>query len=225
MRNKNVWIITAVSLGACILHAAMLHSPINSYLYTSFLKVAFCILAPLIYFKIKKENFIKNIFAKGDKKYLKLSLALGFGTLAVMLIGFLILRPFFDDAMIVDSFATFGITQSNFIVVFIYVILINALMEEIFFRGFVFMTLHRLNVKRYAHIYSALLFSVYHVTILSNAVSPAIFVFFVTGLAASGLLFNFLTIKCKNIIGSQIVHVCANIGINLSLAGVLLGII
>jgi len=127
----------------------------------------------------------------------------------------MVLRPFLDQAMIVDALAKNGITSTNFPLVFIYVVLINAALEETFFRGFVFMTLYRLNYKRFAHAYSCLLFAFYHVAILNNAVAPGMFILFIIGLAVAGLIFNYLVIKCKNVGGSLVVHISANLAINL----------
>jgi len=214
-------LITVISLFACAAHALMLHSQYNLYFYTSILKVCF-VLCPIFYFLLAKEkNIVAQFFSKGEK--MRPTFFLAAGTFAAVVVGFFILRPFFDEDMIIGAFATFGITEKNFAFVFAYVIFINAAVEEIFFRGFVFLNLWRKGHKIYSHIYSSLLFAIYHVTILSNAVSTGIFILFVAGLAASGLFFNFLAQKNKNIVGSLIVHISANIAINCILLSILLG--
>jgi len=194
----------------------MLHTQFNHYAYTSTLKIALFVLCPLIYFKVFKSGNYKDIFTvKGDKKYMKRSFLLGFCVFAVILTVFMILRPFLDSTMIINALAKNGITGHNFPLVFVYIVLINAALEELFFRGFVFMTLYRMNYKRYAYVYSCLLFALYHVFILNNAVSPGIFIFCIAGLAVAGLFFNYLAVKCKSILGSLIVHISANLALNL----------
>ena len=194
----------------------MLHTQFNNYAYTSIMKIILFTLCPVIYFKAFKDKSYKSIFTiKGDKKHIKRSFILGFCVFAVIFAVFMILRPFLDSTMIVNALAKNGIAKNNFPVVFIYIVLINAALEEIFFRGFVFMTLYRMNYKCYAYVYSSVLFALYHVFILNNAVSPGVFIFCITGLVASGFFFNYLAVKCKSIAGSLIVHISANFALNL----------
>jgi membrane protease YdiL (CAAX protease family) len=216
MKNKNMWLLTVFSLSACALHTAMLSTQFNQYAYTSVFKVVIFILCPLIYFLASKDGKFTDLFLfKGDKKNIMLSFVLGFCVFVFMLAAFMILRQFLDRTMIVDTLANTGITGANFLLVFIYIVLINAALEEIFFRGFVFMTLYRMDLKRYAHAYSCLLFAFYHVAIVNNAVTPGAFILCIAGLALAGLIFNKLVIRCKSIIGSLAVHISANLAINL----------
>jgi len=218
MKNKNILLLTIFSVLACGLHAVVLNTEFTNYLFTSALKVVLFLLFPLIYFAFSKDGKFKDIFSKIDKKSIKLPLVLGGIVFAFIVIAFFILSPFIDSKMIVDAFAKNGIVKGNFPLVFIYVVLINAALEEIFFRGFVFMTLYRANYKPYAHVYSSLLFAFYHVSILNGALSPAMFVFCIFGLVVAGLIFNVLATKCKSIGGSLIVHVSANLAINIMVA-------
>ena len=216
LMNKNVRLLTIFSFFTCVLHAVMLYTQFNNYVYTSVLKIILFILCPILYFKISKEGTFKDlIFIKGDKKHIRQSFVIGLCVFALIWIAFMILRPFLDRAMIVGALAKNGIAGGNFPLVFIYVVLINAALEEIFFRGFIFMTLYRMNFRRYAQIYSCLLFAFYHVAILNNAVSPGVFIFCIIGLAVAGLIFNRLVTRCKNMIGSLLVHISANLALNL----------
>ena len=216
MKNKNIWFITIFSLFACGLHALMLLTQFNYYLYTSAFKVFVFILFPVLYFALSKNGKFKDLLSlKGDKKNIRLSFIIGAGVFIFIQVGFIILRPFFDEAMIIDALENNGITSSNFPLVFIYIVLINAALEEIFFRGFLFLTIHRMGFKLYAHIYSSLLFAIYHVAILNEAVSIALLAFLIFGLVAAGVIFNYFALKCKSISGSLIVHISANLSLNL----------
>lgn len=215
MKNKNILLITIFGVLACGLHAVMLNTQFNYYVYTSVLKVILFTLSPLIYFTISKDGNFSDMFSKGDKKEIKRSFVLVLAVFVFIWITFIVVRPFLDKEMIATALSRNGITGGNFPIVFIYVVLINAALEEIFFRGFVFMTLYRKNFKRYAHVYSCLLFAFYHIAILNNAVIPSVFIFFTAGLAVAGLIFNYLFIRCKSIIGSLVVHISANLAINL----------
>ena len=215
MQNKNLWLITIFSLVACVLHASILFTPFNFYLYTSAFKVVLFIACPLIYYRlILKEKFTDYLFVKGDRRNIKLSLILGICVFLFIWGAFLLLRPLIDSQLISDALDANGITGDNFHFVFIYIVLINATLEQIFFRGFVFMTLYRMDFKGYAHVYSSLLFSLYHVPIIWGGVSLGIMLLSVFGLVIAGLIFNFLAVKCKNLLGSIIVHVSANFALN-----------
>jgi len=215
MKNKNLWFITIISIVACILHASMLVLPFNNYLYSSVFKVFLFVSIPMFYYRFAlKEKFTNYIFVKGDTRYIKLSLLLGMGVFLFIWGVFFLLRPFIDNQLIMDALDSNGITRDNFHFVFIYIVLINAILEQVFFRGFIFMTLHRMGFKGYAHVYSSLLFSLYHVPIIWGGVSWDIMLLCVFGLVVAGLIFNVLAAKCKNLAGSIIVHVSANIALN-----------
>ena len=215
MKNKNLWLVTIFSLVACILHASILFTPFNHYAISSAFKVLLFISCPLIYYRfILREKFTDYILVKGDSRNIKLSLILGISVFVFIWGVFLVLRPFIDNQMISDALETNGITRNNFHFVFIYIVLINASLEQLFFRGFVFMTLYRMEFKGYAHVYSSLLFSLYHVPIIWGGVSVGIMLLSVFGLVVAGLIFNFLAVKCKNLAGSIIVHVSANFALN-----------
>ena len=170
MKNKNVLTLTIFSLIACALHAIMLHTPFNDYVYTSAFKVIVFILCPIIYFRVSGNGNFKDLislFKMKDKGNLKFSFILGFGVFAFIVAVFMILQPLFDSAMVVDTLAEYGITPGNAVFVFVYIVVINAALEQFFFRGFVFMSLYRMNFKRYAHAFSSLLFAVYHIPIFT----------------------------------------------------------
>jgi membrane protease YdiL (CAAX protease family) len=216
MKTRNLTLLIIFSLAACILHALMLISPFNNYALTSIAKIILFTSFPLIYLRFTKSDRFKEFFKLkgGDKKFIKISCMLGLGVFAVIWFVFLFIRQFIEREMVIGALGNNGITQGNFFFVFIYVVLINAALEQLFFRGFILGTLHRKNLKTFAHIYSSLLFSIYHVPILREAVTPAMMVFCVIGLIAAGLIFNVLAVKCKCITGALIVHVSANFALN-----------
>ena len=100
----------------------------------------------------------------------------------------------------------------------------NSLLEEFFFRGFIFLSLKKIIESRSAHIISAFLFSVYHIAIMSGWFSLPIFILAMAGLFAGGIIFNLLNSKFNNIYISWLVHMFANFAINtigLSLFGII----
>jgi len=218
-KNKNLQLITIFSLITCALHASMLNTPFNDYLYTSAFKVVVFILCPFIYLKISKDGTFEDMLSlflmKGSKKDTLLAFALGLGTFLFVVTVFALLLPFLDREMIVAALAENSITPQNAIFVFLYIVIINAALEQFFFRGFVFMWIYRKGFKGYAHGYSAVLFSFYHIPILFHALSPGMLVFCTVGLIAAGLIFSALAARFNSISASLIVHISANLALNL----------
>ena len=217
VKSKHLRLITLLSFIACALHASMLYTPFNNYLYTSAFKVFIFILTPLIYCKISRQVTFKNLLSLFlfKKRDLKIPLLLGLGVFTFITAMFAILLPFFDREEITAALANNNITPQNAIFVFLYIVIINAALEQFFFRGFIFAQLHRMNFKHYAHLYSAVLFSFYHIPILFLAVSPGILVLCTVGLVAAGLIFNMLTIRFNSISAALVVHISANLALNM----------
>jgi membrane protease YdiL (CAAX protease family) len=91
---------------------------------------------------------------------------------------------------------------------------VNSLLEEFFFRGFVFTNLKRLSGRRLAYIFSASVFSLYHVAMMIGWFSPALFLLVMVGLVAGGMIFNWLNEKTDTIYCSWLTHMLANFAIN-----------
>ena len=107
-----------------------------------------------------------------------------------------------------------GITKSNFLYVTLYISILNSFLEEFFFRGYGFITLKKYTKKRFAYIFSPILFAIYHIGMLINSFNPAIIILLIIGLFIGGCIFNYLNEKNNNIYVSRLVHMFCNLGIN-----------
>ena len=215
---KRLVIITVLSLTACILHALMLQTPFNDYLYTSAFKIAAFIFFPFIYFHVFHEGKLKDLFSMfsvKDIKSPKIPVFLGLGVFIFIMIGFIILNPLTDPLMVNNALYDIGITAGNAVFAAVYIVVINAALEQFFFRGFVFISLYRMNFKLYAHTYSSVLFALYHVPVLFNALTPLMLILSTAGLVAAGLIFNLLVIKTNSLSGALIVHISANLSLSI----------
>jgi len=216
MEKRNTTLITVFSLLACIAHGAMLYTPFNDYLYTSAAKFILFMLCPILYLAFSKNGTLRELFfSKGNAKSIKYSLLFGLIVFVTVFIGFAIVRPWLDESMIVDAMANVGITSNNYIFVVMYYVIVNVALEELFFRGFIFLAIYRMGYKYYAHIFSSLLFAIYHVAIMRYGVEPALLVLSTVGLIGVGFLFNEITRRCNNVVGSYAVHVCASLAISI----------
>ncbi|MDX9917691.1 MAG: CPBP family intramembrane glutamic endopeptidase [Gudongella sp.] len=157
----------------------------------------------------------RKLFKAGDKRELLKSILLGLGVYALIVVAYIFLSPFLDLAGIRNMLETdIGVSRDNFIIVAIYISLMNSLLEEFFFRGFIFLSLLENTTRIKAHIISAGLFAVYHVAILRGWFNPIIFVLAMAGLFIGGIIFNLLNERNGNIISSWMVHIGANLAIN-----------
>jgi membrane protease YdiL (CAAX protease family) len=194
----------------------MLGSPYNNYFYTSLVKLRLFLSTPLLYYSLSKRGRFKDLFCfKGNKKYMKAAALSGCLTFAFIILAFLFLNKFLDRRMILDGLASEGITKTTYPYVFANIVLINAFLEELFFRGFVFLGIFNLGFKRFSYIFSSVLFSLYHIVMMNSWFSPQIFLLCLAGLIGAGLLFNELDRRCENISGGFFVHLGANAAINL----------
>ena len=216
MKKRNMLLITVLSFIVCAIHAVILNTQYNNYVLTSAIKLIAFILCPMIYFSVTKTGKIEDLILRiGHKKYIKQALWFSVIVFAFILVGFIVVRSQLERDMIVRALLDIGITSKNYPLVFVYIVFVNAALEELFFRGFVFLTIYRGGHKRYAYIYSAVLFALYHVAVVKEGVTIGALIMTVAGLAVAGLIFNELTRRCKSVVGSLAVHIAANVAINL----------
>lgn len=215
MNNKRrlFYIITIIIIGCLIMTwvDAML-SP--NYAVKSIIKITLFLLLPIGYSLFDKEISLGNLF-RIDKKGIVFSLLLGIGVYLLIIFAYLILGPYFDFSNITSTLQNdIGVNKDNFVMVAVYISFINSLLEEFFFRGFAFISIKKLSSNRFAYIFSAAIFSLYHIAIMKSWFTPLLFILLITSLFVAGLLFNWLNERGNNIYTSWIVHIGANFAIN-----------
>ena len=152
---------------------------------------------------------------RGKKGSLKIPSVLGIGCLALILIGYTLLSSFFDPNQILSGLRNQQITKSVYPFVFLHIVLVNSFLEEFFFRGFLFRNLYLQGKKGYAYLFSSVLFALYHIGIFGSWFSPFMVVVCLAGLVLSGLFFCEVDRRCESIYGGWVIHLGANVGINL----------
>lgn len=129
--------------------------------------------------------------------------------------GYFLLRDVFDFSGVTDSLLNGeGVTRENFPFVALYITLCNSMLEEFFFRGFAFLLLSRTVGERWACIFSAAAFSLYHAAILDGWFSPLLTALMLLGLFVGGVVFNLLASRGRSVMPSWMFHMAANLGIN-----------
>lgn len=224
MKAKNYAIISVLlsTLLMCVVDGVI--SP--PYLYKSMIKIVLFLVVPMIYFLLYRDQgtYLRKLFVPKKKDFL-LALALGVVVFAIIMLAYFLLGDYIDLNGIKESLTSgIGVTGNNFVYVAVYISFVNSLLEEFFFRGYAFLILKEESGKKFAYIFSAAMFALYHVGMTSGWFNILIYVLSIAGLFIGGCVFNYLNEKCENIYPSWLVHMCANFGIN-TIGFILFGII
>ena len=170
-------------------------------------------LLPLRY--AKRAGIPLNGLLKMENQGLRQILLLAAAIFTLILGGYFVLRNWADFSGITASLtANAGVSREVFPIVAVYIPLVNALLEEFFFRGFAFLTLRQLFPEKFVYLFSAAVFALYHVSILQGWFSPALYALAMAGLTVGGLLFNWLDSRSGSLLPSYFVHMSANLAIN-----------
>lgn len=224
-KNNKKIIITGILIFVCISMYIIETYIKPAYILKSIYKIMLFGGLPMLYCLIDKDFKFNGYFIARDKKQIYTSIALGIGVYFFILIVYFIIKDFIDlDNITLQLSNNLNVNKDNFIFVALYISFVNSLLEEIFFRGFGFLTLSKNSSKMFSFSLSAAAFSIYHVSILANWFNIVIYILFIIGLFITGLFFNWLNIKYKNIYNSWIVHMCANFSIN-TIGFIMFGII
>lgn len=219
MKNRQATLsIISIAILGCILMALVEILITPSYSVKSLIKICIFLILPLVICMKNKSISFKSLFT-GNKKSIIFALILGIG------VYIFILGPYFDFSMVITSLENnLGINKENFLFIALYITVINSLLEEFFFRGFSFLSLKQVSSRKFAYIFSAIAFAIYHVAIMNNWFTLPLFILLIVSLFIAGLLFNYLNERFNNIYVSWIVHMSANLAIN-TVGFILFGII
>ncbi len=221
--KKQGFHILLIILLSCLIMAFVDGIIKPNYLIKSIIKIVLFLIIPIGYALLTHLSF-KTLFIF-NKRSLLFSIFLGIGVYLFILATYFILGPFFDFSNITDILqGNLGVSKDNFIFVALYISFINSLLEEFFFRGFGFLSLKKIISRRFAYLFSALVFSLYHIAIITSWFTPFLFILLILSLFVAGLMFNYLNEKTSSIYTSWMVHMSSNFAIN-TIGFMLFGII
>lgn len=177
-----------------------------TYFSRSFIKVTLMGILPLSYLYIKGKA-LPNL---RKDQYFKYIVILMIVIIFVIIGGAWILNQFAFLDQVKDSLARqVGVNAGNYPWVFLYIVLINGPLEEIFFRH----VLLQLKIP-YKNIFSSFLFAVYHVGMMFTMFPWFIFALGILGLMAVGYFFIRINTEVNSILNSVLIHMAANLAIN-----------
>ena len=186
-----------------------------NYMVKSFIKIILFLVFPFLYSIFDKRVISFKSMFKFNKKGLVYAFSLGIVIYTIIVGGYFLLSDVFDWSNITKSLTeNIGVTKENFLYVALYISFINSLLEEVFFRGFVFLNLKQRVTRKFAYIFSAVLFALYHVAMMVNWFSVGLYLLIIWGLVIGGVIFNYLNEKNDTIYVSWLTHMFANFAIN-----------
>ncbi|NLT12683.1 MAG: CPBP family intramembrane metalloprotease [Clostridiaceae bacterium] len=97
------------------------------------------------------------------------------------------------------------------IVVALYIPIVNAVIEEIFFRGFILRRLKNRLSYNNASLISAVIFSLYHLVFFRNWFHPLLLALALCGLFCVGLVLNWITERCDSLLPAWTIHGLMNL--------------
>ncbi len=212
MRQK-VYIVTITAF-ACVCMGVVDAVIQPGYAIKSVIKIAMFLLLPFIYSLFDKEYKITKVL-KPDKKGFKLALLMGVAIYTVIISAYFLFRNIFDFSSLTSSLtSTTGVNKQNFIFVALYISFVNSLLEEFFFRGFSFLTLKEVSNRKFAYIFSSLMFALYHIAMMIGWFSIWVIMLSLVGLFVGGVIFNYFNEKYNNIYLSWLIHMFSNFATN-----------
>lgn len=174
-----------------------------TYWPKSIFKFVILFLIPMYLFKLK-YNY-ESFKIKKTTYYWMVFVVVG------IIIGYFVVGNFVDFLEIKNRLGdSMSIIKSNFIWIGLYISIVNAGIEEFFFRGIYYLEEGK---KRNTWI-SASAFAIYHLAIMDSWISLPLLILSTVGLFIVALVFNHLTLDNKNIFNSYLVHLSANLTLN-----------
>ncbi len=208
--------ISIISIFACFTYFYISKIMNLPYFRASFIKVVmFCVIPTVFLYMVKQKNIVKDLFKIKSIKDIKIGVALVVVLMLLFITSmFLVVNVDFFTAIAKQAALTIDMSLNEYISTTMYIAVVNALVEEYFFRGIVYLNLKKKNQK-YAMIFSALLFSLYHAAIFEIGMQVYLYFIGYVILFITGLAFNYIDDKSGTIYNSWIVHFAANTSINL----------
>jgi len=214
--NKRNFIISIMAIFSCVLLFVIEQVLQAPYLWKTLAKMGLFLMIPLLFIRFVLEKPILAFLNLRviDLKNLRLGFLFGFISMGIVIGSFFLFRPFIDvDSIMTDLVERQEITKDIFLFIALYITFGNSLLEEFYFRGFLFLQMYEKGSKRFAYLFSALLFALYHVAIFAAWFNIGIMLLALLGLFAVGLLLNWLNLKSKNFLNSWTLHIMADIGV------------
>ncbi len=211
--TRQTHIIVILVTAACLVLGVVDAILQPGYLVKSLVKLTLFLLLPLVCAALGGLD-LKGLLRPGGRGF-RTALLAGAGVYLFILLAYLALRNVFDFSAVTAGLDQgVGVTRENFAWVALYISFVNSLLEEFFFRGFAFLVLKRSSTRRFAYLFSAGMFALYHIAMMLGWFGGEVVALAVAGLFIGGCLFNFCDERNGTIWLSWLIHMFANFAIN-----------
>ena len=185
------------------------------YVWKSVVKITMFFGSVVLFYLLYKDEKIKEHFIIKNKKAFAVCVVIALLTIGVILGAYALIQDYVNPEQIKDSLLNKEkVSVDNFLYVALYISAVNSFLEEIFFRGLLFLQVKKLGHRKLAYNLSALFFAVYHIGIVSGWFYIWVFLLVIFLLYVAGVILNIAAEKCDSFLGSWVIHIAANIGIN-----------
>ncbi|MDP3698839.1 MAG: type II CAAX endopeptidase family protein [Nanoarchaeota archaeon] len=186
----------------------------HSYLFSSLYKLVF--LYPLFHRIIfEKKSFIKSLSEHFSWRTFRVSLrktAL-FGLLVGLTyyLAYLFFKHNFTTQTIIQNLQESAtINTNNLLMIGIYIIFVNSLLEEYFWRGFLFEKLIKNSKPIFAYLITGIAFSFHHLVFYFTWFTWPFLLLATFGLVSFALLMNYIFQKYHDLFSCWLIHLCAD---------------
>lgn len=187
----------------------------NNYFFSSIYKIIF--LSPLLFgVYVRKESFKQSLlrdfsFSNFKRNFFKM-FGLGFVLSIIYYFSFYIFKDFIDINSITEKINELAsINLGNIIFIGLYIIIFNSILEEYFWRSFIFEELHKIIKPSLAYVISAIAFSFHHVIFFYNWFTPLFFILITIGLVGYALIMNYVWNKYKDLFTCWLPHAMVDV--------------
>jgi len=159
-----------------------------------------------------KQALFQNFsFSTFKKNILTLSI-LGIIFASIYLVSFFVFQNWLDVATIINKLKNLiNINLENLIFVGLYIIIFNSLLEEYFWRGFLFAKLDKLIKPWQAYLITGIAFSFHHVMFYYNWFNLGFFLLATLGLTIYAMIMNYVFKKYQDLFSCWYVHIFADV--------------
>lgn len=203
-------IILALAISSCIVMAVVETLVEPAYIVKSVIKACAFLLLPLVLLKALHTSPTTADFTLRKKDVLSL-LVLGVSIYLLIMGGYTLTGNLFDYSSLVMSLAADqNVDSQSFIWVALYISFCNSFLEEFMFRFISFIHLSAFSSRKTAYLFSSVMFALYHVAMIGPSFPIQLLIVAILGLAAGGLIFDFIDARFGSIYPSWIVHMFAD---------------
>ncbi|SDN08362.1 CPBP family intramembrane glutamic endopeptidase [Tenuibacillus multivorans] len=216
MNRKHITNIIVLTVVSCLMLYVIEQVLLASYIVKTGSKIVLFLLIPLWYIKIVLKEPIWHSLRLNhiDKRRLAYGFSLGIVSMVIIILAYVILQDFIQaETIILDLRERLNITFETYIFIALYITFGNSLLEEFYFRGFIFLKFYQSDYKLLGYIFSSGLFAVYHVAIFATWFDIWLIGLALIGLFTVGIVFCWLNTKTNNFLNSWILHICADIAV------------